>query len=69
MLTGLSPRKQSLVVYIMTGFPRHEDLMAKLGKYKTGKSCLYINKLEDIHLPTLKKLIKQSVTHMKKARG
>ena len=69
MLTGLSPRKQSLVVYIMTGFPRHEDLMAKLGKYKTGKSCLYINKLEDIHLPTFKKLIKQSVTHMKKARG
>ena len=66
MLTGLSPRKQSLTLYIMTGFPKHEALMEKLGKYKTGKSCLYINKLEDVHLPTLKKLIKQSVAHMKK---
>ena len=66
MLTGLSPRKQALSLYIMTGFPRHEALMEKLGKYKTGKSCLYINKLEDVHLPTLKKLIKQSVAHMKK---
>ena len=67
MLTGLSPRKQSLTLYIMTGFPRHEALMEKLGKYTTGKSCLYIKKLEDVHLPTLKKLIKQSVAHMKKS--
>ncbi len=66
MLTGFSPRKQSLTLYIMTGFPRHEELMEKLGKYTTGKSCLYIKKLEDVHLPTLKKLIKQSVAHMKK---
>jgi len=66
MLTGLSPRKQSLTLYIMTGFPRHEALMEKLGTYTTGKSCLYIKKLEDVHLPTLKTLIKRSVAHMKK---
>jgi hypothetical protein len=67
MLTGFSPRKQAMTVYIMAGFSRYDDLMAKLGKHKTGKSCLYINKLEDVHLPTLKKLIRESVAHVKKA--
>lgn len=65
-ITGVSPRKASLVLYIMTGFKRHADLMDKLGKHRTGSSCLYINKLEDVHLPTLKKLIRQSVAHMRK---
>jgi hypothetical protein len=69
MLIGLSPRKQSLTLYIMPGCSRYEGSMARLGKYKTGKSCLYIDKLEDVHLPTLKKLIKQSVAHMKKVHG
>ncbi len=62
-LAGLSPRKQNLTLYIMAGFESQDELMAKLGKYKTGKSCLYINKLEDIHLPTLKRLIRKSVEH------
>ena len=65
-LTAVSPRKQSLTLYIMPGFARYEALMAKLGKYKTGKSCLYVNKLEDIHLPTLRRLIAQSVEHIAK---
>jgi len=65
-LTGVSPRKQALSLYIMAGFDRYEELLGQLGKFKTGKSCLYINKLEDVHLPTLKKLIKQSVAHMRK---
>jgi hypothetical protein len=69
MLTGLSPRKQSLSVYIMAGFDLYDDLLAKLGKHKTGKSCLYIDKLEDVHLPTLRKLIKLSVAHLKKGHG
>jgi hypothetical protein len=69
MLTGLSPRKQALTLYIMAGFARYEELLEKLGKFKTGKSCLYVNKLEDVHLPTLKKLIRQSVAHMKKTHG
>lgn len=66
MITGFSPRKQSLTVYIMPGFDKYEELMGKLGKHKTGKSCLYINKLEDVDTEVLKELIALSVTHMKK---
>jgi hypothetical protein len=43
-LTGFSPREQSLMIYVMSGFKEYNDLMKKLGKYKTGSSCLYINK-------------------------
>ena len=50
----------------MAGFNGHDELLAKLGKFKTGKSCLYINKIEDVHLPTLKKLVRASVKYMKK---
>jgi hypothetical protein len=65
-LAGFAPRKQNLTLYIMSGFDHYNDLLTKLGKYKTGKSCLYIKKLEDIDLATLKELVKQSVEHMKK---
>ena len=58
MATGFSPRKQNLTLYIMAGFDEYAELMAKLGDHKTGKSCLYIKRLSDVHLPTLKKLIK-----------
>jgi hypothetical protein len=67
-VTGFSPRKQALTVYIMAGFARYEELMAKLGKYKTGQSCLYINKLEDVDRTVLAELITQSVAHMKKKK-
>lgn len=63
-LTGFSPRKQNLTVYIMTGFEQFESLMAQLGKYKTGKSCLYINKLEDVNLDILRELVRQSIEHV-----
>lgn len=65
-LVGLSPRKQNLVVYIMPGFDEYGALMAKLGKHATGASCLYIKRLSDIDLPTLKKLVTLSVAAMKK---
>lgn len=68
-LTGVSPRKQNLSIYIMTGFGNSEALMKKLGKYRTGRSCLYVNKLDDIHLPTLKTLIRRSVAAMRKKYG
>jgi hypothetical protein len=61
MVTGFSPRKKDLTLYIMMGFERHRDLMEKLGKHSTGKSCLYIKRLADVHVPTLKKLIKTSI--------
>jgi len=63
-LTGFSPRKQDLTLYIMPGLERYPALMKKLGKHKTGKSCLYIKKLDDVDLPTLKQLIKQSLTDL-----
>jgi len=63
-LVGFSPRKQNLTLYVMSGSEQHAELLKKLGKHKTGKACLYINRLDDIHLPTLKKLIQQSFKYM-----
>lgn len=63
--TGFSPRKKDLTLYIMMGFERHAELMEKLGKHSTGKSCLYIKRLSDIHMPTLKKLIKIGLKELK----
>ena len=65
-LTGFSPRKQNLTVYIMPGFKEYAPLMKKLGKYKTSVSCLYINKLADIDTKVFEQLIKRSVMDMKK---
>jgi hypothetical protein len=58
-LIGFSPRKQNLVLYI--GGNSEHDLLEKLGKFKTGKSCMYVNRLSDVDLPVLKQLIKRSV--------
>lgn len=66
LITGLSPRKQALTVYVMPGFSRFEALMSKLGKYKTGKSCLYIKRLADIDEKVLNRLIVGSVDYMRK---
>ncbi|MBD3668428.1 MAG: DUF1801 domain-containing protein [Kangiella sp.] len=64
-LTGFAPRKQNISLYIMAGFKRYEELMGKLGKYKTGKSCLYINKLADVDEAVLKELIQLSASYVK----
>jgi hypothetical protein len=64
-LVGFSPRKQNLTLYIMPGFEKYDDLMEKLGKYKTGKSCLYIKSLQDIDMKILQSIITQSVDYMK----
>ena len=66
MLTAFSPRKQNITLYIWPGFEGCDDLMAQLGKYSSGKACVYIKRLSDVHLPTLKKLIKASVKHILK---
>ncbi len=65
-ITGFSPRKQALTVYIMPGFSPFGALMKKLGKYKTGKSCLYIKRLTDVDEDVLQKLIDVSVKRMRK---
>ena len=65
MLTGFSPRKQNLVLYLGPGI-ENTDLMARLGKHKAGKGCLYLNKLDDVDRAVLRTLIAESVTIMKK---
>lgn len=66
-LTGFSPRKQYIAVYIMSGVNNYKDLLDKLGKYKISSgSCIYVNKLEDINLDILGKIISSSVSDMKK---
>lgn len=66
-LTGFSPRKQNLTIYIMPGFSEYTDLLKDLGKHKiSGGSCIYINKLSDVDLKVLAKIIKKSVIAMKK---
>ncbi len=64
-ITGFSPRKQNLTIYIMPGFEEYDDLLMKLGKHTTGKSCLYIKKLEDVDQDVLRELVSKSVKHMK----
>jgi hypothetical protein len=65
MLVGFSPRKRNMTLYIMDGFDQYDELLSRLGKYRTGKSCLYINKLEDVDTQVLRELVRQSVAHMK----
>ena len=67
-ISAFSPRKKDLTLYIMMGFHQTPELMKQLGKHSTGKSCLYIKRLSDIHIPTLKKLIKSSVKRIKSGR-
>lgn len=59
---GFSPRKQNLTLYMMDGFPKYQDLLAKLGKHKTGVSCLYIKKLSDVNIDILRQMIAQSIS-------
>ena len=69
MECGFSPRAQNISIYIMPGFSGFAALMKKLGKHKTGKSCLYIKRLEDVDNKVLARLIKQSIQQMRKKYG
>jgi len=64
-ICGFSPRKQSLTLYIMGGLKKLKDLTEKLGKFKTGKGCFYINKIEDVNIDVLKKIIHDSMMQLK----
>lgn len=64
-ITGWSPRARNLTIYVMPGFSRFDSLMKKLGKHKTGKSCLYINRLSDVDEDVLETLITESVARMR----
>lgn len=65
-ITGFSPRKSSLVVYIVTGFAGADGLLAQLGRHTTGASCLYIKRLSDVDVRVLDKLVRQSVRAVRK---
>ena len=69
MKMGFSPRAQNLTLYIMPGFGRYKDLMSKLGKHKTGKSCLYVKKLADVDEDVLKELMSESYGYMTEKYG
>ena len=65
MITGFAPRKEALTIYIMPGFSRYDALMARLGRYRTGKSCLYLRRLADVDEAVLQQLITRSVADMR----
>ena len=69
LVVGFSPRKQNLVIYIMPGFSDYGELLGKLGKFRTGRSCLYVNKLDDVDLQLLEQLVRESVEEMKRRYG
>lgn len=68
-LMGFSPRKQALTIYVVAGFSKFPKLMAKLGKYKTGKSCLYVKRLEEIDFNVLEKLLTASRDYLRSTYG
>ncbi len=65
MRIGFSPRKSNLVLYIMPGFDKYEELLRRLGKHKTGKSCLYLTRLANVDLAVLRELVDASLAHMR----
>ena len=68
-LIGFSPRKQNLVLYIAADRERDAELLAKLGKIKMGGGCIYLNHLRDLHMPTLKQIIRRGVKARRKANA
>jgi hypothetical protein len=66
---GFSPRKQNLTLYIMSGFDHFDDLLGRLGRYSTGKSCLYVKRLEDVDVDVLRQLVAESVAHIDATHG
>src|SRR5262245_6761030 len=66
-LTGFSPRKQNLTLYLSYGFDQHHELLERLGKYKVGKACLYLKRLDDVDLAALREIIRQSVEQVTRA--
>ena len=67
-VVGFSPRKANLTLYLLPGVERYPEHMKKLGKHSTSKSCLYIKTLDEVHLPTLKSMVKLAYKEMPKTR-
>ena len=69
LVVGFSPRKANITLYITDGFAKYDELMAKLGKHKTGKSCLYVKRLSDIDMGVLEELITASIENIRRGAG
>ena len=67
MVTAFSPRKQNIVLYLSSTFPERDALLKALGKHSCGKGCVYVKRLSDVHLPTLRRLVAASVKHASKS--
>ena len=65
-ITGFSPRKHNLTLYILPGVEHYSDQLATLGKHTTGKSCVYVKSLDDVHKPTLKSMVRLAFKGIKK---
>lgn len=68
-LTGFSPRKQNLTIYIMPGFKQYEDELSRIGKHKNSVSCLYLKRLSDIDLDVFEPMVADSVKRMREIYG
>lgn len=67
MLTGFSPRKANMSVYILPGYRDMSEKLARLGKHKMGKSCLYINRLSDIDMAVLEEIVLDGLAYMRRS--
>jgi len=65
-VTGFSPRKGNLSIYVLADYPEQDALLERLGKFKAGKACLYVKTLKDIDVIVLEEMVKASVAHVRK---
>ncbi len=68
-IVGFAPRKRNLVLYLSGGLDAHADLLAKLGKHKAGKGCLYVNRMRDVNVNVLQELLERCVARFPEAGG
>lgn len=69
IVTGFSPQKNAISIYIMPGFADYQDELAELGKHRSAKCCLYVNKLADVDTLILRKIVRRSVADISKKYG
>lgn len=68
-LIGFSPRKSAISLYVYSGCAGQDDMLKELGKFKMGASCIYVNKLSDINIEVLKKLMTTTIDHLQRRWG
>ena len=69
MITAFAPRRDKITLYVASGFKDREALLGRLGKHSGGKTCVHIKQLADVDVPTLERLVRASVQHVRAAHG